>query len=377
MAKRRISYPVYRQPAQVTFGTGSVRTLAEPDFVDDTVFLLSGHAAVRDSLRLAFERQGRVFEDRPALAKPPGEPTVDSVRAGAAWLSQQAPRRIVAVGGGSVLDWARLSMAVAGGWLDPSTGTMTPPMTSWKRPELTLVPSTCGSGAEASAVAVYVIDGRKQPVVSSVFIADRVILDGQFLSGFDGRTIAPFLCDALSHSIESFVSIVPNALAKQAAASALPMILEHRQVIDPCHRDRLMEAGYLAGVAASNCSVGVVHAFAHALAVMAVPHGVGNAIGLCAGIATNAGTHEMQTLLARTGFRTADALAEAVTPIVSSAMSGGHAARVRSALDDPEQRQVVLDAMTADVCLRSNPRRLERGDLAAFLDQVVADLDAV
>ena len=375
MAKRKIAYPVYRQPSQVIFGTGSARTLADPELATAAVFLISGQAGVRDALRRAFAKSDNNFDEWPVLEKPPGEPTRDSIRVGAEWLARHPPDRLVAVGGGSVLDWARLAGAAAGDWLDLDSGQARRPGPSWARPELILVPTTCGSGAEAAGVAVFTAEGQKRPVVSPSFIADRVVLDAEFLNPFDATSVAPFLCDALSHAIEAFVSIVPNPLAKHAAASALQVVLDHRELKDHCSRERLMEAGYLGGVAASNCSVGVVHAFAHALAGDGVPHGIANGLGLSAGIVANRATSEMDALVARTHFDSAEALQHAIKPVVSVALSSGHARHVHGLLTNRGERDRILLSMAADVCLRTNPRRLERDDLEAFLDQVAGDIE--
>ncbi len=374
MAKRRITYPVYRQPSHITFGTGSTRTLGDPEVATGAVFLISGQEGVRDVLRRAFAKSENTFDEWPVLEKPPGEPTGEAIRIAAEWLSRHPATRLVAVGGGSVLDWARLAGAAAGEWLDLDSGQTREPAATWIRPELVLVPTTCGSGAEAAGVAVYTVNGQKRPVVSPSFIADRVVLDAEFLSAFDATSVAPFLCDALSHAIEAFVSIVPNPLAKHAAASALQVILDHRDVHDHCSRERLMEAGYLGGVAASNCSVGVVHAFAHALAGDGVPHGVANGLGLSAGIATNQTTSEMDALLGRMKLASTEALQQAITPIVSVALTSNHARHVSGLLAHRADRDRILASMDADVCLRSNPRRLQRDDLEAFLDRVAGDI---
>jgi alcohol dehydrogenase len=374
MAKRKIAYPVYRQPSHVTFGTGSARTLADPEVATGAVFLISSAPGVRAALQRAFAKYDREFDERAVLEKPAGEPTRDSIRVGAEWLAERAPARVVAVGGGSVLDWARLAGAAAGGWLDLDAAETRQPAATWTRPELVLVPTTCGSGAEAAGVAVYTLNGQKRPVVAPGFVADRVVLDAEFLGAFDATTIAPFLCDALSHAIEAFVSIVPNPLAKHAAAAALPLILEHHALGGHCSRERLMEAGYLGGVAASNCSVGVVHAFAHALAGDGVPHGVANGLGLRAGLAANEPTSEMDSLLSRTQFPSVAALQDAIAPVVSIVLSSGPAHRVRTLLGNRTDRDRILSSMEADVCLRTNPRRLQRDDLDAFLDRVAGDI---
>jgi alcohol dehydrogenase class IV len=371
LAQRRLTYPIFRQPSNVAFGTGSVRTLAHPEVLDRAVLLLSGDQAVRETLGAAFDNRGIALGDLRVLHKPAGEPTADSVGAAAAWLAENPFETLIAVGGGSVLDWARLALAASRGWLDVSRGRLQPGLRAADRPPVILVPTTCGSGAEAAAVAVYLLDGTKVAIVSDAFLADQVILDGQFLATATPEVLASWLSDAISHAVEAFVSIVPNALAKQAAAGALQAILHHHAGADShCRRERLMEAGYLGGVAASNCSVGVVHAFAHTVASYAVPHGLANALALPAGIATNAGTSEMRALLDRLGFDSAEALLRAISPITSQALAAGVPERVRTALADPAMRETLVARMATDVCLRSNPRRLDRESLLAFLDDV-------
>ena len=369
--KRRLAYPSYRQPSHVTFGTGSVRVLADPQMLDRAVLLVSGAAGVRDTLSAAFAKQGVPWSSLRTLTKPQGEPTGDSISAGAVWLSANEHDAVIAVGGGSVLDWARLAVAASRGWLDLDSGRLRASTPRLEPSEIVLVPTTCGSGAEAAGVAVYALNDRKVPVVSDAFLADRVILDAQFLSTAQPVALASWLCDALSHSIEAFVSIVPNGLAKQAALSALATILQHHSAHDAhCRNERLMEAGYLGGVAASNCSVGVTHAFAHSIAYYGVPHGVGNALGLAAGIATNAETSEMHALLERARFKSTDALTAAMDPIISTALADSRAKRARAALDASADREDVVKRMLSDVCLRTNPRRLDREGVLAFLEHV-------
>ena len=102
MAKRRITYPVYRQPSHITFGTGSTRTLGDPEVATGAVFLISGQEGVRDVLRRAFAKSENTFDEWPVLEKPPGEPTGEAIRIAAEWLSRHPATRLVAVGGGSV-----------------------------------------------------------------------------------------------------------------------------------------------------------------------------------------------------------------------------------------------------------------------------------
>src|SRR6056297_2995553 len=114
MAKLAISYPVFRHAPAVTFGRGSLRSVARDDR-GDTVYLVSGSSAVREYVAAALDRESIRLHDDNCFVKPDGEPTVDSVRAAAAFLSGRPVHRLVAVGGGSVLDWARLAWAESAG----------------------------------------------------------------------------------------------------------------------------------------------------------------------------------------------------------------------------------------------------------------------
>ena len=303
------------------------------------------------------------------LRKPGGEPTRETVSHGSEWLTQQRADRIIAIGGGSVLDWARLSAALANGWLELDSGLIAGRLSN--RPELVLVPTTCGTGAEAAAVAVYLVGARKIGVFCPGFVADHVVLDGQFLSLLDDRSLCAFLSDALSHAVESFVSIVPNALAKEAALSTLSLILTyHSAPASTSRAQHLMEAGYLGGVAASNCSVGVVHAFAHSMARYGIAHGRANALGLLAGLEANECTPEMDALLRRSGFPSVRALIDTIRPITTGALTNGAASTARAALANVAQRDEIATAMLSDVCLRTNPRRLDRDEVDRFLESV-------
>src|SRR5690606_1459016 len=149
MAKLKLSYPEFRHAPAVVCGSGSLRSLA--DHVDEsTVFLTSGSRPVLDLLGEALSRRDVSLTPANHVAKPDGEPTEAAIRLGAELLRGRPAGRIVAVGGGSVLDWARLACAHAAGVLDLSTGVVDQALAAQSRPHLCLVPTTCGTGAEAA-----------------------------------------------------------------------------------------------------------------------------------------------------------------------------------------------------------------------------------
>ncbi len=373
MAKLAISYPRFRHAPLVTFGRGSVRSLAECDD-GATAFLLSGAKHVRACIEEALQRgSGRLSGDN-SLCKPAGEPDLDAIREGATFLEARRARRIVAVGGGSVLDWARLAWAESAGILDLDAGELRPGA-GLDRPEFWLLPTTCGTGAEAADVVVYADrTGEKRSLVAPVFAAQHVILDSRFLDGIPATRLAGFVSDAISHGVESYLSVVPNTLARASALSALRLIFEHFEPQpDHAQQDRLMEASFLAGVAAANCSVGIVHAYAHAIGRDGVPHGLANAAGLDAGIAFNAETPQMTGLLAALGMSHVDALRRSVQRITDVALqAAGEYEAIDRFAADPDYRAEIAERMARDVAIRSNPRRPNPDERLAFVTEIAA-----
>ncbi|NOT27596.1 MAG: iron-containing alcohol dehydrogenase [Acidobacteria bacterium] len=375
MAKLRITYPSLRQPGRVTFGSGSIKTLAEADGLQDTVFFLSSSNGVRTAVDAAFQKRGLSLSELQVCAKPPGEPSLETIEFGANFLAKLAPRRIVGIGGGSVMDWCRLAWAQQQGLLSSVAGTMQVPTDDRSRPAFWLIPTTCGTGAEAAAVAVYSSGGRKVAAVSDAFVAEQVVLDGRFLDQMPDGELADSLGDTISHAIESYSSVVPNTLAKEAAVSALRLVLEHgSSPAGSCRNDKLMEAGYFGGVAASNCSVGVIHAFAHTISRYGVSHGHANAIGLRAGLTVNAAAPALQSLASRVGVSSPQELEQKLQPIVNRAIEGRDHRPLLATLTDEKHRGEIVSGMRSDVCLRSNPLPLSDADLLAFIDHVVEGL---
>jgi len=372
MAKLKLSYPEYRHAASVTCGSGSLRSLVAVAGDGDCVFLTSASGDVLAALGDALGRAGVELDDENHLCKPPGEPTLESVSKAGAWIAARRPRRLIAVGGGSVLDWARLGWAAGAGRLDLEQGRVLAGETDAVRPAIWLVPTTCGTGAEAADVAVYQSGARKIAVLMPEFMADRVILDGKLLTGLDEPSLAGFTCDALSHAVEASLSLVPMRLGKRAAASALAMLLKaYGEADSPSRREALMEGSFLGGVAAANCSVGVVHAFAHAIGPDGVAHGLANACGLLDGLQFNADTPQMAALLDTAGYSTLASLQAAIEPVVQAALTGLGPDSPARRLADAGYREQIADRMLADVAIRTNPRRpADRDELEAWLGSV-------
>lgn len=387
MAKLKLSFPTFRQAPSVVCGTGSLRSVTDASGAESpTLFLTSGSDVVAEALDRVLSKAGgqelpRIFR------KPAGEPTWSSLEEAATAISELNPGLIVAIGGGSVLDWARLAWARCAGHLDQdSAGKALPRDPS--APRFWLIPTTCSTGAEAGDVAVYTTSrGDKAAVTSPDFLAERVVLDARFLASLAAPAglLEGLVCDALSHGLESYLSLVPNYLGKAHGIMAVRSILANPLVRGGSDvaegapdevnaaRERLMEAGFIGGVAAANCSVGVVHAFAHSIGVEGVGHGLANAAALPAGMQFNASTAAMGGLLEELGLQRCEDLVSVLRPLTRRAVAQPQAAQLRGLLGDAGCRRLIADRMAADVALRSNPRRASRDELFEFVEQVAAE----
>ena len=276
------------------------------NLIDQLGTIVRGHGAAPRSTAIVIDpalAEGPLG-DRLACALPgaaapfrlrPGEPTAAEVDRLAAWLRDRKPRAIVAVGGGSVLDATKLAAAVASGPL-PSPAyacgaTPLPPRTA----PLIAVPTTAGTGSEATATAIYTLaTGAKVWAWEEALRFDATLLDPTVTEGLPATLTAMTGADVLVHAIESLTNRRHDAQADAQARAALALGGRYlaRSVADGGDleaRAGMLEAAYRAGLAIDRTGCALAHALGHALgAVLKVPHGRAVAVALAAILPVNA-----------------------------------------------------------------------------------------
>ena len=194
---------------------------------------------------------------------------------------------VVGLGGGSPMDVAKLAAYLLATGEDVDTLWGLGKATGQRLP-LVQVPTTAGTGSEATAVAVITVGGgEKRGVNSPPLAADLAILDADLtLSAPHGVTAATGV-DAMVHAIEAYTSLrlknpMSDLLAREALrllSANLPVVLERPQ--DRAARAAMLLGAHLAGVAFANAPVAGVHALAYPLGGhFHVPHGAANALML-------------------------------------------------------------------------------------------------
>jgi alcohol dehydrogenase class IV len=157
-----------------------------------------------------------------------------------------------------------------------------------QRLPLVLVPTTAGTGSEATAISVITVGGSlKLAVNSPPLAADWALLDAELTLGLPRTVTAATGIDAIVHAIEAYTSArLKNPLSDALAREALRLLAANllRACDAPGDRDAraaMLLGAHLAGVAFANAPVAGVHALAYPLGGhFHVPHGVSNALML-------------------------------------------------------------------------------------------------
>lgn len=216
-----------------------------------------------------------------------GEPTDVMVDAILTALSTQEYDRIIAIGGGTVIDIAKvIAVAESGEKVDDLYDRMTDLK---KVHPLTIVPTTCGTGSEVTNISIInrTSKGVKQGIVSPSMYADQAALIPSMLLTLPYGVFATSSIDAMIHAVESFLS--PNAcpLSEMFSQQALALILPcWRAAVDSGDKNgwkryapEFLRASNYAGIAFGNAGCGAVHALSYPLGgVHHVPHGEANQV---------------------------------------------------------------------------------------------------
>lgn len=272
---------------RVVAGAGSSARLAEllPEgallFVTDAQLRALGLA---DAALAALAGVGRAVTVFDAVEPDPSAATVEACIAAGRAAGAAA---VVGFGGGSPMDVAKVAAYCLGSGdaLDAIYGVGNAHGIGLP---LLLVPTTAGTGSEATPVAVITVGAtEKKGINAAPLYADWAVLDPELTLGLPRPVTAATGIDAMVHAIEAFTSKrLKNPLSDALAREALRLCAANLRTActDPGHvpaREAMLLGAHLAGVAFANAPVAGVHALAYPLGGhFHVPHGLSNALML-------------------------------------------------------------------------------------------------
>ena len=191
---------------------------------------------------------------------------------------------IIALGGGSVMDTAKLVSVLLDESYSVSDLLRTPSIAVRSVPTL-MIPTTCGTGSEATCNAIVLVpeDKMKVGIVSDAMIADYVILDPETIRNLPRRIAASTSLDALCHAIECYTGNKANPVSDMFSLQALELMfssIEKTVLGNDMHaKENMLIASFLAGAAITSSGTTAIHALSYPLGGrFHIPHGVGNAM---------------------------------------------------------------------------------------------------
>ena len=225
------------------------------------------------------------------------DPTLASAQEGAKQMTAFAPDTIIALGGGSAMDAAKIMwvmyehpevdfLDMAMRFIDIRKRVYTFPKMGEKA-YFIAIPTSAGTGSEVTPFAVITDQntGVKYPLADYELMPDMAIIDTDLhMSAPKGLTAASGI-DAVTHALEAYVSMLATDYTDGLALQALKVIFKYLPSAyengrtDVEAREKMANAATMAGMAFANAFLGVCHSMAHKLgAFHHLPHGVANAL---------------------------------------------------------------------------------------------------
>lgn len=213
-------------------------------------------------------------------------PTIKNVNDGLKVFKENKCDSIIAFGGGSAIDAAKVTGALANNknkTVEKLKGLL---HVHKKMPFFIAVPTTAGTGSETTLAAVIINENshHKYAINDPHLIPNVAIHDPNLLVGLPSKITSTTGMDALTHAVEAYIGGSNTRKTKRCALRAIKLIkdnlyLSFQNPTNLEYRKNMQEASFLAGIAFTRAYVGYVHAIAHSLGgKYNVPHGFANAI---------------------------------------------------------------------------------------------------
>ena len=275
--------------AQVISGAGSLLKIPEnikKENKKKVLVVTTPGFIKRGSLVPFFEELKKQNLEYAIFSEVQPDPTTDCIEEAVALYKKESCEVIVAIGGGSVIDCSKAlgaRIARPNKSLQQMQGLL---KVLKKIPDLYAVPTTAGTGSEATAGAV-ITDGTnhyKFTILDLCLVPRYAVLDAELTCPLPPHITAHTGMDALTHAVEAYTNCFCSPLAKKMSLDAIKLIYENLETAyldgnNKKARENMLLASYYAGVAINNNFIGYVHAIAHGIGgLYGVTHGKANAI---------------------------------------------------------------------------------------------------
>lgn len=358
------------QPARLEIGAGAIGKLGAWAAAYRRIFVVAMAPTVGFVERIGLSGEVATFIDIPPE---PDLPAVDAVLAAARDFK---PDLVIGLGGGSVMDVAKL-VAVLWDSQQSVMDVVGVDKVEGRRMALAQVPTTSGTGSEAGIRSLVTNPETlaKISVESQFMLADIAILDPELTYSVPSAVTAATGVDALAHCVEAFTNIKAHPLIDGYATLGIELVGRYlgRAVADGRDteaRAGMMLASYYGGVCLGPVNTAGGHALAYPLGTrLKLPHGLANAIVFPHVLAFNAPVCRRKTATIMTALGYPETAEEA--QVLADSMSycrnlGIEMHLSRHGAEDTDLSQWAEEAFAIKRLIDNNPRRLELADIQAL-----------
>ncbi len=281
------------------------RCLSKVDDVADLLNRLQAKSVFLVIDEIAYDHSGAKREIEPILrnyevtsfSNFEPNPKFEDVLSGMKLFQEARPDVVLCIGGGTAIDISKLIVTLSNSPVDPHTLVTKSSLLTEPRCPLIVVPTTSGTGSEATQFAVVYLDGVKHSVDHPALMPAYCVLDAALTANLPAPITAQTGLDAFSQAIESMWSVRSNDQSFSNAQEAAELAFLHleRAVRSQDHESRLAmcRAAHLAGRAINQTRTTAPHAISYAFTSdYGVPHGQAVALTLGPMLVHNAGVTE-------------------------------------------------------------------------------------
>ena len=272
---------------------GTVMHKQKAFIVTDSFLYQNGYTkSITDKLDELGIRHATFFDVAP-------DPTLACAKEGTKAMTAFAPDCIIAVGGGSAMDAAKIMwvlyehpdadfLDMAMRFSDIRKRIYTFPHMGEKA-SFIAIPTSAGTGSEVTPFAVITDEatGTKYPLADYELMPNMAIVDADLMMHAPKGLTSASGIDAMSHALEAYASVMATDYTDGLALKAIQTIFDYlprayeKGAEDPAAREKMANAATMAGMAFANAFLGVCHSMAHKLgAFHHLPHGIANALML-------------------------------------------------------------------------------------------------
>ena len=305
-------------------------------------------------------------------------PTYESVVKGVEFFCQERCDMIIAVGGGSAMDVAKCIKLYAD--MDPEQSYLEQEIIP-NEIKLLAVPTTAGTGSEATRYAVIYYKGKKQSISDWSCIPEAILIDVSVLKTLPMYQKKSAMLDALCHAIESFWSVKATPESRALSREALEMILSNMECYlagdENCNAS-MMKAANIAGKAINITQTTAGHAMCYKLtSLYGISHG--HAAALCVSRLWSFMLHNMKQCVEPRGEDYLNEIFQELAQIMGYADPEMAAEYFRQLVDGmelgvlkaKEEEYKILIASVNPVRLNNNPVALAERDMEALYRQIL------